>query len=71
MLAALHPRPRMTFWRRAPRRGIVGSSRGNREAIVLHKPRCLGELRLVDLLRAGVITHDEFEAERAALLERL
>jgi hypothetical protein len=71
MLAALHPRPRMTYWRRPPRRGVVGGHSAYGEAINLYKPRCLGELRLADLLRAGEISEAEFEAERAALLERL
>jgi hypothetical protein len=59
----------MTFWRRAPRR--VGAPRGYGEVVNLLKPRCLGELRLADLLRAGEISQAQFETERAALLERL
>jgi hypothetical protein len=34
-------------------------------------PRCLGELRLADLLAAGLISVAEFERERAALVARL
>jgi hypothetical protein len=71
MLAALHPRPRITYGRRTPRRGAVGARDRPHEILGLHPPRCLGELRLADLLQAGVINHAEFEAERAALLERL
>jgi hypothetical protein len=71
MLAVLPVRPRTTFWRRPARRGVGAGPGGYDEPIVLHKPRCLGELRLADLLRAGVISRSEFEAERAALLERL
>ena len=71
MLATLHPHPRMTYWRRLPRRGVVGGQGWDGEAINLQKPRCLGELRLADQLRAGEISQAEFEAERAALLERL
>ncbi len=71
MLTALHPRPRMTYWRPSPRRGVVRGRDRYGETMTLHKPRCLGELRLADLLRAGLISHDEFETERAALLERL
>ena len=62
MLAALHPRPRMTYWRRTARRGLGPGPSGYGQAIALHKPRCLGELRLADLLRAGAISRDEFDA---------
>ena len=41
------------------------------EPLAAVKPRCLGELRLADLLRAGAITRAEFEAQRADLLKRL
>ena len=41
------------------------------DAFVVPTPRCLGELRLADLLRAGEISVAEFEAERTALLARL
>lgn len=71
MLAAHHARPRMTYWRRPTRRGIGADLAGYGQQIFLHKPKCLGELRLADLLRAGAISRAEFEVERAALLDRL
>ena len=71
----MHPyiqrRSRAGIWRRAVPAGAQGTPPGYGESLAALKPRCLGELRLADLLRDGAISRAEFEAERAALLKRL
>ena len=71
MQATIPQRPRAAFWRRASFAATRTTRAGFPEPFVTPQPRCLGELRLADLLRAGEISVAEFKAERAALLERL
>lgn len=71
MQATIPQRHRATFWRRSDVTAARATRVGSREPFGLSKPRCLGELRLAELLQAGMISDAEFEAERAALLARL
>ena len=71
MQATIPQRSRATFWRRPSFAAARTSSAESSEPFVAPRPRCLGELRLADLLRAGEISVAEFEAERTALLARL
>jgi hypothetical protein len=71
MRSALWPRPRETGWRGAVGARIETNRAAYLGAFAAVRPRCLGELRLADMLAAGSITVDEFKAERAALLARL
>jgi hypothetical protein len=71
MQATIPQRPRAAFWRRSSYAAARATRAGSTEPFVAPNPRCLGELRLADLVRAGKISVAEFEAERAALLARL
>jgi hypothetical protein len=71
MRSAISVRPRGPDRRRFARAGTATGRDRPAEPFAGARPRCLGELRLVDLLRAGMISHAEFEAERASLLARL
>lgn len=71
MRAALWPRSLGRSARLSTRRRTAAGFGGRPDPTLVGKPRCLGELRLADQLRAGVITVREFESERAALLARL
>ena len=71
MQATIPQRHRAAFRRRSWLTAARSTRAGSTEPFVAPTPRCLGELRLVDLLQAGMISHAEFEAERAALLARL
>jgi hypothetical protein len=71
MQATIPQRDRAAFRRGSVLAAARARHAGATEPFVAPTPRCLGELRLVDLLRAGMINHAEFEAERAALLARL
>lgn len=71
MRAALWPRSLGRSARVSGRRYAGAGGGGRPDPILAEKPRCLGELRLADQLRAGVIDADEFKTQRAALLARL
>ena len=62
---------RAAFWRRSDVAAARATRAGSTDPFVAAEPRCLGELRLADLLKAGLISHAEFKAERAALLARM
>jgi hypothetical protein len=71
MRSALWPRPRGASSRRFFRGRDGASPARQAQPVPTFRPRCLGELRLADLLQAGVISAAEFEARRAELLARL
>lgn len=71
MQATVPQRHRAVSWRRSEMAAARAMGAGFTGPFGTEKPRCLGELRLADLLRAGLLDHAEFEAERAALLARM
>jgi hypothetical protein len=71
MRAAQWPRSLGMPSRMSNRRYARAGRVGHEDPSLAVKPRCLGELRLADQLRAGLIDVDEFKSQRAALLARL